>query len=62
MNKIVIIGAGFGGIYTCKYLLKKLENSEIILINKSNYFIFTPLLHEVATGGLNIHTANQGDF
>lgn len=58
--RIVIIGAGFGGIYTCKNLLNKLKNRagmEIVLINNSNYFVFTPLLHEIATGGLNLHSA-----
>ncbi len=56
---IVVVGAGFGGIYTCKYLLKEFKNKkiEIILINKSNYFVFTPILHEVATGGINIHSS-----
>ncbi len=39
MKRVAIIGGGFGGIYTCKYLLKKLKNVEIILINKINYFI-----------------------
>lgn len=53
-TKIIIIGGGFGGIYTAKYLEKYFnkDNAEITLINKSNYFLFTPLLHEVATGGL----------
>lgn len=53
-TKIVIVGGGFGGVYTAKYLYKKFgKSAEIILINKSNYFIFTPLLHEVATGSLS---------
>ncbi len=55
-TKIVIIGGGFGGIYTAKHLLKQFKNNkeiEITLINKENYFLFTPMLHEVATGGLN---------
>lgn len=51
--KIVIIGGGFGGVYTAKNLFKLFgEKAEITLINKSNYFLFTPLLHEVATGAL----------
>lgn len=56
-KRVVILGAGFGGLYTYLYLnLKKSKRSsgiEIILINKTNYFLFTPMLHEVATGGLN---------
>ncbi|MEK7463910.1 MAG: NAD(P)/FAD-dependent oxidoreductase [Patescibacteria group bacterium] len=54
-TKIVIVGGGFGGIYTAKNLEKffDCETAEITLINPSNYFLFTPLLHEVATGGLS---------
>ncbi len=56
MNKphIVIIGAGFGGTYVARHLLKAAERGEIdvTLINRTNYFLFTPLLHEVATGSL----------
>ena len=54
--RIVIIGGGFGGVYTANklnQLLKNHQDIEIILINKTNYFLFTPLLHEVATGGLS---------
>ncbi|MDO8430588.1 MAG: NAD(P)/FAD-dependent oxidoreductase [Candidatus Taylorbacteria bacterium] len=56
MNKthIVIVGGGFGGVYTAKNLYKLFNKNEvdITIINKSNYFLFTPLLHEVSTGGL----------
>lgn len=53
-TKIVIVGGGFGGVYTALNLNKILNKNEveITLINKTNYFLFTPLLHEVATGGL----------
>jgi len=55
-KKIIVVGGGFGGIYTLKYLHEYLcQNSEvqISLISEKNYFLFTPLLHEVATGGIN---------
>lgn len=52
-SNIVIIGEGFGGIYTATELLKKNPNYKITLIGRKNYFLFTPLLHEVATGGLS---------
>ncbi|GIW66975.1 MAG: pyridine nucleotide-disulfide oxidoreductase [Candidatus Parcubacteria bacterium] len=120
--KIVILGGGFGGIYTLKYLHKffhgytrtnanstqtdankvntrtnanpeprrvqdhepssalvhgltrtDANNNEtrlhtprqgtrqnkvkLVLVNKKNYFIFTPLLHEVATGGVSLDNA-----
>ena len=53
-QKIVILGAGFGGIYTYLHLRKNLNPSEaeIVLVNRTNHFLFTPMLHEVATGGL----------
>lgn len=52
---IVIVGGGFGGIYTARYLhsLVKEEKATVTIISKSNHFLFTPLLHEVATGGLS---------
>jgi len=54
MNEpIVIIGGGFGGVYTAKALLKK--SYPVLLISETNYFTFTPLLHEVATGSLLSH-------
>ncbi|MDR3519845.1 MAG: NAD(P)/FAD-dependent oxidoreductase [Candidatus Pacebacteria bacterium] len=55
-TKILIIGNGFGGVYALKNLHKILagdENIELSMIGEKNYFLFTPLLHEVATGGIN---------
>lgn len=54
--KILILGNGFGGIYTLRTLREiygKNRKIEISLIGEKNYFLFTPLLHEVATGGVN---------
>jgi len=48
--KIVIIGAGFGGIALAK-ALKKAE-ADVLLLDKNNYHTFLPLLYQVATGGL----------
>ena len=52
--KIVIIGAGFGGIH----LAKKLCNCkhEVVLVDKNNYHCFQPLLYQVATAGLETGT------
>ncbi len=54
-TQIVIIGAGFGGSYLARTLAGKARPGEfeITLVNKTNHFLFTPLLHEVATGGLS---------
>ena len=52
---VVILGAGFGGVYVAKALASRVKRGEIdvTVINRTNYFLFTPLLHEVATGGLS---------
>lgn len=48
--KIVIIGAGFGGIELAKRLKKK--PFEVLIIDRNNFHTFQPLLYQVATGGL----------
>ena len=54
MVKILILGGGFGGIYCAKRLQKiKLNSFEIELISDNNYFIFQPLLPEVASGAIS---------
>jgi NADH dehydrogenase len=50
-KNIVIIGSGFGGVHA--YLSLKDRGFSITLISKSNHFLFRPLIHEVAAGGLN---------
>jgi len=60
MKKIVILGGGFGGVYALKYLHKFFHNRKdikIILVNKKNYFLFTPLLAEAATGSISLDNA-----
>ncbi len=61
-TQIVILGAGFGGLYTAMELDKTLArdpNVEITLVNRENFFLFTPMLHEVAASDLDItHIVN----
>lgn len=49
-SKVIIVGAGFGGIA----LAKKLKNKsiDVVVIDQNNYHSFQPLLYQVATGGL----------
>ena len=60
MNKrkrIVILGGGFGGVYTGLYLEKLLgrrDDYEITLVNKENYFVFQPMLAEVVSGNIGM--------
>ena len=49
-HKIIIIGAGFGGVTLAKSLKNK--NVEILLIDQNNYHNFQPLMYQIATGGL----------
>jgi NADH dehydrogenase len=61
-KRILILGSGFGGLYTALRLEKKLSrhsNVEITLVNRENFFLFTPMLHEVAAGDLDLtHIVN----
>ena len=56
-KRVVILGGGFGGVYTAQYLEKALGTRgdfEIVLINKENYFVFQPMLPEVISGSIGI--------
>ena len=58
-KQILILGGGFAGLTLAMELEKKLgEDSsvEITLINRENFFLFTPMLHEVATSDLDFTT------
>lgn len=61
-KRILILGSGFGGLYTALHLEKKLRNRsdvEVTLVNRENFFLFTPMLHEVAAGDLDVtHIVN----
>lgn len=59
-KKILILGAGIGGMEVYKALHKKLctRNScmvDLTVINADNYYTFVPMLHEAATGGVEIN-------
>ena len=48
--RIIIIGAGFGGLYAARTL--EHNSVDVLLIDRQNYHTFTPLLYQVATAGL----------
>ncbi len=50
--KLIIIGAGFGGLKLARELSNK-PGFEITLIDKFNYHQFQPLFYQVATAGLD---------
>jgi NADH dehydrogenase len=49
--RIVIVGAGFGGLTAAKALAK--APADITVIDRRNYHLFQPLLYQVATAGLS---------
>ena len=50
-QKVLIVGAGFGGLTAASALAKK-GNVEVTVIDRHSYQLFSPLLYQVATGGL----------
>jgi NADH dehydrogenase len=49
--RVVIIGGGFGGISAARVLGR--ANVDVTLIDRTNHFIFQPLLYQVATAALS---------
>ena len=48
--RVIIIGAGFGGLFAAQTLKHKAV--DVLLIDRNNFHTFTPLLYQVATSGL----------
>ena len=56
-KRILVLGGGFGGIYTVRALHKALHGRtdiEIALVNQENYFVFQPMLAEVISGNISL--------
>lgn len=51
MKRVIIVGAGFGGLFAARTLANK--PVEVLLIDRNNYHTFTPLLYQVATCALD---------
>jgi NADH dehydrogenase len=49
--RVVIIGAGFGGLYAAKRVAR--TTADITLIDRANHHLFQPLLYQVATAALS---------
>ena len=55
-KQIVILGAGFAGLYAALELERSVARDpgvEVLLIDPQNFLLFTPMLHEVASGSLD---------
>ncbi len=59
-KRVLILGGGFGGVYAALRLEKLLAAAlarhevEICLVSRDNFFLFTPMLHEIAASDLEI--------
>src|SRR2546430_6394044 len=49
--RVVIIGAGFGGLSAAKQLAR--APFDVTVVDRHNYHLFQPLLYQVATAGLS---------
>src|SRR5438552_18347617 len=49
--RVVIVGAGFGGLEAAKKLA--CEDVSVTVIDRTNYHLFQPLLYQVATAALS---------
>ncbi len=55
-TRVLILGAGFGGTYAALRLektLAKRDDCEVTLVDRDNFLLFTPMLHEVAASDLD---------
>ena len=61
-TQVLILGGGFGGLYAALGLdagLARDSDVEVTLVNRQNFSLFTPMLHEVATSDLDMtHIVN----
>src|SRR3712207_1709136 len=56
-KRILILGGGFGGVYAALKLDKTIARDpdvEVTLVNRENFFLFTPMLHEIAASDLDL--------
>src|SRR5438093_12792 len=56
-KRIIILGGGFSGVYAAIHLeklLARVDAVEICLISHDNFFLFTPMLHEIAASDVEI--------
>ena len=58
-KRVLILGGGFAGLAVAMELEKTLARDasvEVTLINRDNFFLFTPMLHEVAASDVDLTT------
>src|SRR6516225_6900268 len=56
-KRILILGGGFGGVYTARHLerlCRHRSDVEIVLVSRDNFLLMTPLMFEVCSGTLDL--------
>jgi len=56
MKRIVVLGAGFGGLQATielERIFRRQLDKEILLVNDQNFFLFTPLLPQIVSSYIN---------
>src|SRR5258707_305982 len=54
-SRVLILGGGFSGLYAAlEFERWKNSDIEVTLVNRDNFFLFTPMLHEIAASDLDI--------
>ena len=56
-TRILVLGGGFGGVYAALHLERQFGSDaavEITLVSRDNFFLYTPMLHEVASCDVDI--------
>jgi NADH dehydrogenase len=57
-KQVLILGGGFGGVYAAlqfEKLLRRRADLEVTLVSRENFFLFTPMLHEIAASDLELN-------
>ena len=54
-TRVLILGGGFGGLYAALEFEKRNDpRFEVTVVNRENFFLFTPMLHEIAASDLDL--------
>jgi 2-polyprenyl-6-methoxyphenol hydroxylase-like FAD-dependent oxidoreductase len=53
-TRVLILGGGFGGLYAALEFEKRRDpRFEVTVVNRENFCLFTPMLHEIAASDLD---------
>ena len=54
-TRVLILGGCFGGLYAALEFEKRNDPAfEVTVVNRENFFLFTPMLHEIAASDLDL--------